>query len=194
MPPTWRGWGKVNWGLILVLGGARSGKSRFAVELARSRGERVLFVATAAPEDEEMRQRIAQHRASRPSSWRTLEVLTGAGEAILREVGDAQVVLLDCLTILLANLWRQGEEDLELERRAEAEVEGLLKAVRTLALPFIVVSNEVGMGLVPDNPLGRIYRDLLGRANQRLAQRADEVYFMVAGLPAKLKACGLKDD
>lgn len=177
--------------LVLVLGGARSGKSRFALKLAEQRGERVLFVATAAPGDEEMRRRIALHRQDRPASWRTLEVLTGAGEAILREAGDAQVVVVDCLTLLLSNLWGGEEEPVEaLEGRVLAEVEGLAGAARELSVPIIVVSNEVGLGLVPPYPAGRAYRDLLGLANQRLAQEADEVYFMVAGLPLRLKPQG----
>lgn len=173
--------------LVLALGGARSGKSRFAVDLSRQRGERVLFVATAAPGDEEMRRRIAEHRAGRPTAWRTLEVFSRAGEAILREAGDAQAVLLDCLTILLANQWQEGEEDPGLEGRAQAEVDGLLAAAAALSLPFIIVSNEVGMGLVPATPIGRRFRDLLGLANQRLAERADQVYLLVAGIPLALK-------
>jgi adenosylcobinamide kinase/adenosylcobinamide-phosphate guanylyltransferase len=171
--------------LVLVLGGARSGKSRFAQELAQERGERVLFVATAAPGDEEMKRRIALHRQGRPTRWRTVEALTGAGEAILHEAGDAQVVVVDCLTLLLSNLWVGAEEPLE--ERVLAEVEGLVTAARELSAPVIVVANEVGLGLVPPHPAGRAYRDLLGLANQRLAQQADEVYFLMAGLPLRLK-------
>ncbi len=174
--------------LVLVLGGARSGKSHFALKMAEGLGERVLFVATAAPGDEEMRRRIAIHQKDRPTRWRTVEVLTGAGEAILREAGDAQVVVVDCLTLLLSNLW--GGEEVAgdvLEGRVLAEVEGLVGAARSLATPLIVVSNEVGLGLVPPYPVGRVYRDLLGLANQRLAESADEVYLLVAGLPQRLK-------
>jgi adenosylcobinamide kinase/adenosylcobinamide-phosphate guanylyltransferase len=174
--------------LVLVLGGARSGKSRFALKLAQERGERVLFVATAAPGDEEMRRRIALHRRDRPAQWRTAEVLTGAGEAVLREAGDAQVVVVDCLTLLLSNLWGGEEEPGEvLEEQVLSEVEGLVRAARGLPAHVIVVSNEVGLGLVPPYPAGRAYRDLLGLANQRLAQEAGEVYFLVAGLPLRLK-------
>ncbi|MEE9203008.1 MAG: bifunctional adenosylcobinamide kinase/adenosylcobinamide-phosphate guanylyltransferase [Dehalococcoidia bacterium] len=174
--------------LVLVLGGVRSGKSRFAQELAQERGERVLFVATAAPGDQEMERRIALHQRDRSIHWRTVEALTGAGEAILREAGDAQVVIVDCLTLLLSNLWGGEEEPVEaLEERALFEVEGLVRAARELSAHVIVVSNEVGLGLVPPYPVGRAYRDLLGLANQRLAQEADEVYFLMAGLPLRLK-------
>lgn len=177
--------------LVLVLGGARSGKSRFALKLAQERGERVLFVATAAPGDQEMRRRIALHRQGRPPSWRTAEVLSGAGETILREARDAQAVVVDCLTVLLSNLWGGEEEPEEaLEGRVLAEVEGLIRVARSLSALIIVVSNEVGLGLVPPYPAGRAYRDLLGLANQMLAESADEVYFLVAGLPLRLKPQG----
>ena len=174
--------------LVLVLGGARSGKSRFAQKLAEGWGERVLFVATAAPGDDEMRRRISLHRQARPPQWRTLEVLTGAGEAIRREAGDAQAVVLDCLTVLLSNLWGGEEVVVEsLEARVQGEVEGIIGVAGSLSVPLIVVSNEVGLGLVPPYPTGRAYRDLLGWANQHLAEAADEVYFLVAGLPLHLK-------
>lgn len=172
--------------LILVLGGARSGKSRFALTLAQGMGERVLFVATAAPGDEDMRQRIEQHRHHRPATYKTVETLTGAGEAIKREASGYQAAILDCFTLLLSNLVADGQEEYPvLEQRMRAEVEGIIQAATLL--PVIVVSNEVGMGIVPLNPLARRYRDLLGSAHQLLAQAADEVYFLVAGLPLKIK-------
>ena len=171
--------------LILVLGGARSGKSRYAQELASSLSGPVLLVATAVPGDEEMRQRIEEHRRGRPPSWHTLEIEAGVGEALEREGRGAGVVLLDCLTLLVANALGEGGK--AGEERVERELQGLLGALDRLPATFIVVSDEVGMGLVPDNPLGRQYRDLLGRANQLLAQRADQVYLLVAGVPLRLK-------
>jgi adenosylcobinamide kinase/adenosylcobinamide-phosphate guanylyltransferase len=178
--------------LILVLGGARSGKSAFAQRLARERGgDRVLFVATAEAGDEEMAARIAAHRRDRPAGWRTLEAPLHAGEAIAARVADADVVVLDCLTLLVSNvLLTLGEapDEADADRAVMAEVESLLTAIGGTAATFIVVSNEVGLGLVPDNPLGRLYRDLLGRANQALAAQAAHVYFLVAGLPVDVRA------
>jgi len=179
--------------LILVLGGARSGKSAFAQRLARERGgDRVLFVATAAPGDEEMRQRIEKHQRERPAGWRTLEVQRDVGSAIREHAGDAAAIVVDCLTVLVSNLLAEVEDPFATEVEAEvtAEVEGLTACATQLPGPLIVVSNEVGLGLVPPYPLGRAYRDLLGQANQILARQADEVYLMVAGIPVKIKGEG----
>ncbi|MFQ5827236.1 MAG: bifunctional adenosylcobinamide kinase/adenosylcobinamide-phosphate guanylyltransferase [Dehalococcoidia bacterium] len=181
---------------ILILGGARSGKSHFAQRLASELGERVLFVATAQPLDEDMRRRIEEHRRIRPAGWRTLEVPVEVSRAIREQRGDAQVVLLDCLTLLVSNLMLLGGEDAgpegieRIEERITQEIEGLIGCLDGFEGSFIIVSNEVGLGLVPSRRLGRLYRDLLGRANQLLAQRADRVYFMVAGIPWEVKGGG----
>lgn len=186
--------------LTFILGGARSGKSRYAEELARRAGERVIFVATAQAHDEEMQRRIAVHRSNRPTTWRTLEAPTGVGAAI-RAAPDTSpdAVLIDCITLLVSNLMLQGLEPHELQdvnvrvdeaaaqERLQAELDELLSVWRSSSASWIIVSNEVGSGLVPAYPLGRLYRDLLGWANQRLAAEADEVYLMVAGLPLKIK-------
>jgi adenosylcobinamide kinase/adenosylcobinamide-phosphate guanylyltransferase len=180
---------------ILILGGARSGKSRFAQKLAAELGKRVLYVATGEAHDEEMRQRIDEHRRNRPPNWRTLEVPVNVGRRILEEIGNAQVVVLECLTLLVSNVIGEStaESDPEavdvplLEERLDLELRELMGAVNTARAYSIVVSNEVGLGLVPANRLGRLYRDLLGKANQTFAERADEVYLMVAGLPLQLK-------
>jgi adenosylcobinamide kinase / adenosylcobinamide-phosphate guanylyltransferase len=174
----------------LILGGARSGKSAFAQQLAMARGEKVLFVATATAGDEEMAARITAHKNSRPAHWKTLEASSGVGAAIQQEVGESDVVLLDCLTLLAANvLAAQGDSVSEDQADAgmRAETDGLLAAYDDSDAEWIVISNEVGLGLVPPYPLGRVYRDALGRANQFLARHADEVIFMVAGLPLNLK-------
>ena len=180
--------------ITLLIGGAGSGKSHFAQELALRLGGAVLFVATAAAGDDEMRQRIDQHRKKRPPAWSTLEVTTGVGKKILEKIGDARVVIVDCITLLVNNIFSQysdraGEPTSVplIEKRLDAEIEELISCTRQLDAHFIIVSNEVGLGLVPPNRLGRLYRDLLAKANQRLAEAADEVYLMVAGLAVPIK-------
>ena len=184
--------------LILILGGARSGKSSYAERLAAQLSDRVLYVATAQAKDEEMRTRIAAHRRVRPATWRTIEAPLDVGQAVREALlsGPEQVVLLDCLTLLVSNsiLYGLSEKDLDrmdervAQKRLDATLDGLLDAWHASDLLWIIVSNEVGLGLVPPYPLGRVYRDLLGRANQCLAARADQVYLMVAGLPLDVKA------
>jgi adenosylcobinamide kinase/adenosylcobinamide-phosphate guanylyltransferase len=177
--------------LILVLGGARSGKSTFAQRRAGELGgEQVLFVATASAGDEEMRQRIEKHRRERPAGWQTLEAPQDVGRAIAAQGGTAKVVVVDCLTLLVANRLGDAEETPfapDVEADVAAEVRELAACAGRLAADLIVVSNEVGMGLVPPYPMGRAYRDLLGQANQALAEKADEVYLLVAGIPLAIK-------
>ena len=176
--------------LTLILGGARSGKSAYAQHLAAERGNDVLYVATAEAGDDEMAARIAAHRAERPAHWRTLEAPRQVGSAIRVVAGDAGVVLIDCLTLLASNVIAPLPEPVTVvaaESALNAEVDELLAAYSESEAEWIVVSNEVGLGLVPPFPLGRAYRDALGRANQRLAAAADEVLFMVAGLPMRVK-------
>jgi len=182
---------------ILILGGARSGKSRYALELAQEMSGKVLFVATAAAEDEEMRQRIEAHRRHRPGAWCTLEATRDIGRRIEHEAGDAGVVIIDCITLLLANIFGEqpdtGAESFDsasLEVRASAEIDEIVACMKKVDAAFILVSNEVGWGLVPPNRMGRLYRDMLGKANQTLAQSVGEVYLMVAGFPLVIKAPG----
>ncbi len=177
---------------ILIIGGARSGKSRFAQELALKLGGPVLFVATGVAGDQEMRQRIEEHRKQRPATWSTLEVTTNIGRQIGQDISGAQVVIVDCITLLVNNILdshQTGEEiDVSLiEHKVTAEIGELVECIDNAAASFIIVTNEVGTGLVPANRVGRLYRDLLGRANQMLAQCADEVYLMVAGIPVPIK-------
>lgn len=175
---------------ILILGGARSGKSRYALDRAGSISDKVLFVATAEPLDEEMRIRIAAHQRERPRSWQTLEIPVNLAEGIAGRIGDAEVVLVDCLTLLVSNLMlgeaRSGEIE-DAGGRVMREMETLTGLMQQTRTTFILVSNEVGLGLVAENRLGRAYCDLLGRANQLIARYAGEVYFMVAGIPMKVK-------
>jgi adenosylcobinamide kinase/adenosylcobinamide-phosphate guanylyltransferase len=193
---------------ILILGGARSGKSTFAQGLAAKLGKKVLFVATGEPLDEEMASRIEEHKRMRPKNWRTLEIDTKLGQRLKGQIKDADVVLLDCLTLLVSNILTkedrkplsspltgkdEGEGKIaeaisQAETQVMAEMEDLIDCIAKHEGNFIVVSNEVGLGLVPDNKLGRVYRDLLGKANQLLAQHASEVYFMVSGIPVKIKS------
>lgn len=179
---------------ILVIGGAGSGKSYFAQELARKLGGAVLFVATATAGDEEMLKRIEKHRQKRPPDWSTLETTSRVGKNIVEKLGNAQVVIVDCITLLLNNIFSQysdptGEQiDVPLiEKGLNAEINELIESTKQLDASFIIVTNEVGAGLVPATKLGRLYRDLLARANQMLAEAADEVYLMVAGLPVPIK-------
>ena len=174
---------------ILILGGARSGKSTFAQSLAKRLGEKVLFVATGEPLDEEMVARIEKHKRARPENWCTLEIDVKVAQSLEGWIGDADVVLLDCLTLLVSNVLTKAQEAdfAEAEKQVMAEMEELISVANKYESNFIVVSNEVGLGLVPENKLGRIYRDLLGKANQLLAEHASEVYFMAAGIPIKIK-------
>jgi Adenosyl cobinamide kinase/adenosyl cobinamide phosphate guanylyltransferase len=177
---------------ILILGGARSGKSQFAQNLANKLSREVLFVATGEAGDEEMRSRIKEHKKSRPGDWRTLESPIKVGERIQRQIGNADVVLVDCITMLVSNLLVGEGDDKNKERRVITEIDQLIECIDKLEATVIIVSNEVGLGLVPENRLGRLYRGLLGRANQLLARRAEEVYFMVASIPVEVKGKSLK--
>ena len=175
--------------VTLILGGARSGKSAHAEQLAAEHGGRVLYVATAAANDEEMAARIAAHRQNRPSHWQTLEAPRDVGARLSAVKQKPDVVLLDCLTLLVSNitLAKESQAQAIIESAVQAEIEAIMAARSQLNAALIIVSNEVGLGLVPPYPLGRLYRDILGRANQQLASRANRVLFMVAGLPMTLK-------
>jgi adenosylcobinamide kinase/adenosylcobinamide-phosphate guanylyltransferase len=175
---------------ILILGGARSGKSRLAVAVARQRGGPVLFVATAEALDPEMARRIAAHRRARPAGWRTLECPLDVGRHIKKHIGQASTVIIDCMTLLVNNILEKYGEKAgarQLEKAVTAEIKGLLDCIDSSNALFIIVSNEVGLGIVPADSASRLYRDLLGQANQTFAARADEVYLLVAGIPLTLK-------
>lgn len=164
---------------ILLLGGARAGKSTAAEHLARARSaSRVLVVATAEAGDDDMRARIARHRADRPAEWATMEEPRALSEAIRNYGGAYDTLILDCVTLWVSNLMLA---DAAVSIDVLRETDRLIETYERGAASWIVVSNEVGLGIVPATELGREYRDLLGRVNQRLAARADEAYLLVAG-------------
>lgn len=171
--------------VVLFTGGARSGKSRCAERYAARLSEQVVYVATATAGDDEMRDRIARHRARRPPTWSTREAPANV-VTVLADLPAGSVVLLDCLSLLVSNLLLANESDPE--PAINRELTDLLAMVDQRDLMLIAVTNEVGMGIVPAYPLGRQYRDLLGLANQRVAAAAAEVYLVVCGIPVELRA------
>jgi adenosylcobinamide kinase/adenosylcobinamide-phosphate guanylyltransferase len=171
--------------LIIILGGVRSGKSRYAQQLAGDIGKRVLFLATAEAGDDEMKHRIARHKSSRPESWRTIEEQMDIAGALRKNAARADAVIIDCITVWLSNLLLHNEK--LSEKEMTAEIDRLIDSYEQGEVTYIIVSGEVGMGIVPEHPLGRIFRDYLGLANQRLAAKADRVVLMVAGIPMDVK-------
>ena len=169
--------------VTLVLGGARSGKSRYAQELA-SPFKRVVYIATARRDDAEMRAKIAHHRRERPSTWRTIEVSTGLDGALREEGPRADLLLIDCLTFYVANI--MGRESGG-GSKVQDHIQLLCGAIQEVEASVVIVSNEVGSGVVPPYRSGREYRDLLGELNQQIAKVADRVVLMVAGLPLTVK-------
>ena len=166
--------------MTLVLGGARSGKSAYAESLVAGPG--AVYVATAEPIDGEMRERIARHRARRGEGWTTVEAPLELGAAVRGHArGEGSGMLIDCLTVWLGNLMHAGR-DIDRESRS------LLESFATPATPVVLVANEVGLGVVPDNPMARAFRDHAGRLNQALAARADRVVLVTAGIPLVLKS------
>ena len=164
----------------LVLGGARSGKTSLALARAEASGLAPVMVATAEAQDDEMRARIAAHRAERGPAWRTIEEPHDLAGVLERETGAGRVLVVDCLTLWLSNR-------MFAEVDVEAEIEALAAALGRVGGPVILVSNEVGLGIVPENALARRFRDLQGRLNRRIAAVADRVTFVAAGLPLLLK-------
>lgn len=166
--------------ITLILGGARSGKSRLAEELAQKRDGQLVYIATAEAWDDEMRARIAEHKARRGDRWHDIEAPIAITEALRTLPADTGAVLVDCLTLWLSNLMHAN-------RDIAMETADLLAALDAVRFPVLLVSNEVGLGIVPDNRLARDFRDHQGRLNQAVAARADHVVFMAAGLPLILK-------
>lgn len=169
--------------VVFITGGARSGKSRLAESLTEGFGTPLCYIATGEARDEEMAVRIAAHRARRGNGWQTVEEPIRLMEALKAAEGRFQAVLVDCVTLWLTNLLLSHED----ADRALAEARALAALLPELTIPIVLVSNEVGMGIVPENALARSFRDLAGKANQTLAAAADEVYVTISGIPLKLK-------
>jgi adenosylcobinamide kinase / adenosylcobinamide-phosphate guanylyltransferase len=176
--------------LTLILGGARSGKSSHAQKLAQASGKSVTFLATAQAFDDEMSARITKHQSERPKHWQTLEIPVNIAPHI-KEI-KSEVIILDCITLLVSNLMMQFvKDDLVNEspfiQSVQNEMDSLLSAIRKSNQHWMIVSNEVGLGLVPPYQMGRVYRDAIGGANQLLAREAEQVIFMAAGIPMVIK-------
>lgn len=165
---------------VLILGGARSGKSHYAQKLAEACGKTPVLIATAAAGDDEMAERIEKHRAERAAHWRVVEEQIDLAGALAREAAADRVLVVDCLTLWLSNLMCAAKE-------ADTAVSGLVAALARLDGPVIFVTNEIGLGLVPESKLGRAFRDAQGRLNQSLAAACETVLFVAAGLPLQLK-------
>jgi adenosylcobinamide kinase/adenosylcobinamide-phosphate guanylyltransferase len=175
--------------VTLVLGGARSGKSQFAQDRLIGEG-RVAFIATAEGLDEEMRQRISRHRAERPAGWTTLEVPLALEDAILQCSGKFDTILIDCLTLWTSNLMMAEDSNSE---RIFVRAAKLCDALRQVTCSVVLVSNEVGSGVVPATDSGRLFRDLLGGVNRHVAAIADKVLLLVAGYPLTVKDAAASD-
>lgn len=172
--------------MIFVIGGAASAKSKFALEVASQslpKGERKAFVATGQPLDAEMAERIRRHRVARGNGWRTHEVSLDLAGWFHKYGREYRVILLDCLTLWLSNLWANGVPEPQIQER----VPELLQAIRESGARAVVVSNELGLGLVPMEASARRFRDLAGQINQLVAAEADEVFFVVSGIPVRIK-------
>jgi adenosylcobinamide kinase/adenosylcobinamide-phosphate guanylyltransferase len=182
--------------LVLVTGGARSGKSTFAEEMAKKVGNNILYVATSIPFDDEMKLRIKKHREHRPSSWETVEAYKDMDIHLEDKIKGKDGVILDCLTIMITNIMLERYEDWdnisaeeadEVEKHVKSEIDKLLGVIKKCTIPFIAVTNETGMGVVPWNKVGRAFRDIAGRTNQIMARAAQEVYLCISGIPVRIK-------
>ena len=181
--------------IILVTGGARSGKSSFAEKLAKTAGGKIAYIATAEIWDAEMAERVDLHQRRRPSGWLTFEAPRQAETAIATAAASAEVILFDCLTVYSSNCLLAQPDDATPPVRREAVLEAmerLVKAAKKVPGTVIYVTNEVGDGIVPDNALAREFRDVAGLVNQKVAQAADEVYWVVCGLPVEIKRQALQ--
>ena len=182
--------------LILLTGGARSGKSSYAEKLAEDIGNKILYIATSISCDKEMEYRIKCHQERRSNTWATIECYKDFDTNLKDKLFDIDAVLLDCITIMVTNIMFSSDIDCEnlnqeeaivLEKMVMDEVDKLLAIISKAEVPFIIVTNEVGMGLVPEYPLSRVFRDIAGRVNQKLGSVSDEVYLCVCGIPNKIK-------
>lgn len=181
--------------MIVVTGGAKSGKSSFAEQKAKSIGNKVLYIATAIPFDDEMKVRIKRHREVRPITWETYEGFLNLPKIIVDKSNDFDCILLDCVTILITNLIfhynkSNNIEEAEfnvIEKLVLEEMKNIVNACKTIKSEIIFVTNELGCGIVPENKLSRHFRDIAGNVNQFIAKNANEVYISVSGIPVKIK-------
>ena len=182
--------------IILVTGGARSGKSNFAESLCIKQNNRTAYIATSIPFDDEMKNRVKKHQESRPKEWKTYEIYKDIYSIVEELDNNHDTVIMDCVTLMVNNLMftygievdkATSQELDELEEYIKEQIKKLMEAIKKTNLYFVIVSNEVGMGIVPENKLSRIYGDFVGRANQLIAKYSDEVYFVVSGIPMKVK-------
>lgn len=169
--------------LIFVTGGTRSGKSSYAQEIAISIKKEKLFIATCIPEDDEMKERVRLHKLDRPSSWRTIEENKKLLQVIREETKEDIVIIIDCLTLFISYFLMKGRKG----DFIKAELEQIVETIKNGNATVIIISNEVGSSLVPENKLGRDFRDIVGFCNQIAAKDADEVFYVVAGIPIKIK-------
>ncbi|MCC3864290.1 bifunctional adenosylcobinamide kinase/adenosylcobinamide-phosphate guanylyltransferase [Terrisporobacter petrolearius] len=182
--------------IILVTGGARSGKSSFAESLCIKQNNKTAYIATSVAFDDEMKNRVKKHQENRPRSWKTYEIYKDIYSIVEELNKNHDTVIMDCVTLMVNNLMfthgievdeATSEELNELENYIREQITKLLEAVKKTNLYFVIVTNEIGMGIVPENKLSRIYGDFVGRANQLIASYSNEVYFVVSGIPMKVK-------
>jgi len=183
--------------IILITGGVRSGKSSLAETKAKELGCKVVYIATAIAFDEGMKDRISKHKSSRPSSWATIELYRNFSDLEKnQDFIESDLILLDCMTLMVSNILLDSNVDFDkcsmeeiehIEKIVFKEIKELLEVVTRYEKKLIIVTNEVGMGLVPSYRLGSIFRDIAGRVNQYLAKQANEVYFTVSGIPLQIK-------
>lgn len=182
--------------IILVTGGARSGKSSFAESLCIKQNNKTAYIATSVAFDDEMKNRVKKHQESRPKDWKTYEIYKDIYSIVEELDKNYDTVIMDCVTLMVNNLMfthgievdeASSEELNELENYIREQINKLLEAVKKANLYFVIVTNEIGMGIVPENKLSRIYGDFVGRVNQLIANYSDEVYFVVSGIPMKVK-------
>lgn len=169
--------------ITLILGGTRSGKSQYAIKLAKATNKQVLFIATACTLDKEMQLRIRLHKKNRPSDWKTIEEPKNLVSILKNLPTKPKLIIIDCLTLYISNLLMDNCTDAYIEDK----VGSILKVIKKSDFDSVLISNEVGLGIVPDNPLARRFRDLSGRINQRVANVSDRVYFMISGLAMDVK-------
>jgi len=169
--------------LILITGGARSGKSSFALKMASSLKKKVVYIATAAALDPEMKRRIKLHKKERNKEWLTIEEPVEISRAVKKISKDREIVVLDCLTLLISNLMLAGYKDSVIY----SEIRSIAKTLKKRFKVSIAITNEVGSGIVPDNEMARRFRDLQGRVNQIISEEANSIYLLVSGIPIKIK-------